>query len=289
MRARKVSPSAVVTVLTGPSSETVFDVLHPQVGAEPQGLLAHLVHQLGTGDARTEAGEVLDLGGGHQRAAERSALEDHGCQLGARGVDGRGVSGRAGSDDDDVVHGRLTIVRGGGHTGLSDVCRDAAGVDTITNTRVCPAVPRGAQRPYGRGIVVSATKPVSAELQFGATARAVSVPASSPASTNRTAGRLAISTGRAPSTCGGCRIAQPGQAGRQASPVAQRAEIGRRAEQTDDLRIGQRDRGGRGRGGDEPCGGDGAGHGGRRPQQGGGAQPDGGGDGGDADGCSCHA
>ena len=79
------------------------DVLHPQVGAEPQGLFAHLVHQLRPGDAVAEAGVVLHLGRGHQRATELRALEDQRRQLGARGIDGRGVAGRPGADDDHVV------------------------------------------------------------------------------------------------------------------------------------------------------------------------------------------
>ena len=63
------------------------DVLHAQVGAEPQRLLAHLVHQLGAGDAVAEAGVVLHLGGGHQRATELGALEHQRLELGPRGVD----------------------------------------------------------------------------------------------------------------------------------------------------------------------------------------------------------
>ena len=81
------------------------DVFHAQVGAEAQGLLTHLIHQFGAHDAVFEAGVVLDLGGGHQRAAELAALEDQGLELGARGVHGGGVTGRTGADDDDVMDG----------------------------------------------------------------------------------------------------------------------------------------------------------------------------------------
>ena len=76
-----------------------------QVGAEAQGLLTHLIHQFGAHDAVFEAGVVLDLGGGHQRAAELAALEDEGLELGTRGVHGGGVTGRTGADDDDVMDG----------------------------------------------------------------------------------------------------------------------------------------------------------------------------------------
>ena len=83
------------------------DAVHvdrPQVGTEAFGLLADLGHQLGTLDALREAGEVLHLGGGHQRAAVLVALEDQRVQLRAGQVDRGGVAGRSGADDDDVVH-----------------------------------------------------------------------------------------------------------------------------------------------------------------------------------------
>ena len=91
--------------LDGPVQGDRVDVLHPQVGAEAQRLLAHLVHQFGPGDAVAEAGVVLHLGGGHQRAAELGALEHQRLQLGAGRVDGRRVAGRTGADDDHVMNG----------------------------------------------------------------------------------------------------------------------------------------------------------------------------------------
>ena len=96
------------------------DVLHPQVGTEAQRLLAHLVHQLGSGDAVAEAGVVLDLGGRHQRTAELGALEHQRVELGAGGVHGRGVAGGAGTDDDHVMDGGW-----GGHASLS-ACGNSA-------------------------------------------------------------------------------------------------------------------------------------------------------------------
>ena len=80
------------------------DVVGDQLGAEPLGLRAHLVHQGRAHDAVAEAGEVLDLGGVHQRAAGGDrALEHQGCEVGAGGVHGGGVAGRAGADDDHVA------------------------------------------------------------------------------------------------------------------------------------------------------------------------------------------
>ena len=56
-------------------------------------------------DALGEAGEVLDLGGLHERAAGgHSSLEDQRTQIGPRRVDGGGVAGRAGPDDHDIAH-----------------------------------------------------------------------------------------------------------------------------------------------------------------------------------------
>src|SRR5580692_353229 len=78
-------------------------VVGHQLGAEPLGLLAHRVHQLGTHDGVREAGEVLHVGGLHERAARGDrTLEDQRLKLRARGVECRGVARRAGTYDDDV-------------------------------------------------------------------------------------------------------------------------------------------------------------------------------------------
>ena len=71
-----------------------------------------LVHEVGPHDAVAEAGEVLDLGGVHQRATGGDrTLEEQRLEVGARGVDGGRVAGRAGADDDDVAD----VVAGGAH------------------------------------------------------------------------------------------------------------------------------------------------------------------------------
>ena len=83
------------------------DVVGDQLGAEALGLGAHLVHQRRAHDAVAEAGEVLHLGGVHQRAAGGDgALEHQRCEVGARGVHGGGVARRAGADDDHVADRR---------------------------------------------------------------------------------------------------------------------------------------------------------------------------------------
>jgi hypothetical protein len=71
-------------------------VVGHQLGAEPLGLGAHLVHQRGTHDPVAEPREVLHLGGVHQRATGGDgALEHQGLQAGPRGVHRCGVAGRS--------------------------------------------------------------------------------------------------------------------------------------------------------------------------------------------------
>ena len=90
------------------------DVVGDQLGAEALGLGAHVVHELGTHDPVAEAGEVLDLGGVHQRAARGDrSLEHQRGEVGARGVDGGGVARRSGADDDHVADVALVVGHGG--------------------------------------------------------------------------------------------------------------------------------------------------------------------------------
>ena len=64
------------------------DVVGHQLGAEALGLAAHLVHQSRAHDAVAETGEVLDLGGVHQRATGGDrALEHERVQVGAGRVE----------------------------------------------------------------------------------------------------------------------------------------------------------------------------------------------------------
>ena len=59
---------AVLTTF-GVSQVHLDHVVGDQLGAEPLGLLAQTVHEVGAHDAVGEAGEVLHLCGVHQRAA----------------------------------------------------------------------------------------------------------------------------------------------------------------------------------------------------------------------------
>ena len=96
--------------------------LADDLGAAGLALCAHLVHKGGTLDLG-EAGEVLDLVGGGELAAGgdaegEEALVHDGLEVGARGVDGGGVAGGAGADDDELgVHGAGLLLEGGGCRG----------------------------------------------------------------------------------------------------------------------------------------------------------------------------
>ena len=66
------------------------------------------VHQLGAEDSIGEAGEVLDMGGGHQLTARDSAVlktrDHHRAEVGPCCVDRCGVAGGAGAHDDEVFN-----------------------------------------------------------------------------------------------------------------------------------------------------------------------------------------
>ncbi|KAI3485037.1 hypothetical protein L1887_51710 [Cichorium endivia] len=107
------------------------DGLGVDLGAEADGLCAELVHDLGTTDAIGEAGEVLDVGGGGELSARgeavgEHALEEHGLEVGTRQVDGGGVTGRAGADDDDLVD-LVAAGRRGGAVGTVGVLSHVVG------------------------------------------------------------------------------------------------------------------------------------------------------------------
>ena len=66
------------------------------------GLGLHLLHQPGALDDVAEAGIILDVGGGGELAAGLDALDDDRREAGAGGVDGGGIAGRAGAEDDQA-------------------------------------------------------------------------------------------------------------------------------------------------------------------------------------------
>src|SRR4051794_15197210 len=100
------------------------DIVGHQLGPESLGLGAHVVHELRTLDALGEAGEVLDVGGGHQRAAELRTLEHQRVEGRPGGEHGPGVPRGAGPDDDQVTH---PVVLGRRDRGVRDLTRRDGG------------------------------------------------------------------------------------------------------------------------------------------------------------------
>ena len=82
------------------------EVRHAIFGAETLRLLAHVLDQLRAQNSFGKAGEILDQRGQRKLAAGLVAFDDQRFQVGARGVEGGGVSGTAGADDDDVAEFR---------------------------------------------------------------------------------------------------------------------------------------------------------------------------------------
>ena len=71
-----------------------------EAGAEPLCLTAHIVHHLERFHAVGVTGEILHFGGDHQLSSHlRSFYEDRG-EVGTRGIDGRGIARRTGTDDE---------------------------------------------------------------------------------------------------------------------------------------------------------------------------------------------
>ena len=78
------------------------DEIGDDLGADMGRLLFHLLHQPRALDHVGKTRIVLDVGGDGELAAGLDALDQHGLEHRARGIDRRGVAGRAGTDDDDL-------------------------------------------------------------------------------------------------------------------------------------------------------------------------------------------
>ena len=92
------------------------DEIGDDLGADMGGLLLHLLHQPRALDDVGEARIVLHVGGDGELAAGLDALDQHRFQHRARGIDRGGVTGRAGTDDDDLGvdrgrHGQIPLLR----------------------------------------------------------------------------------------------------------------------------------------------------------------------------------
>jgi hypothetical protein len=74
-----------------------------QLCSEADGLLLHVLDEVGALDALGPAGEVFNQRGDGELAAGLVAFEDERLEIGARSVDGSGESGAPGTEDDSVV------------------------------------------------------------------------------------------------------------------------------------------------------------------------------------------
>jgi hypothetical protein len=79
------------------------EVSHPELGAEADCLLLHVLDELRALDTLGPAGEVFDQRGDGELAAGLVAFEDERLEVGACGVNGSGKSGAAGAEDDSVA------------------------------------------------------------------------------------------------------------------------------------------------------------------------------------------
>jgi hypothetical protein len=66
-------------------------------------VLLEALHQFGALHAHHVGRPVVDLGGRHQLAALRHAGDQHRLQVGTCRIDGGGVTGGAGTQDDQAV------------------------------------------------------------------------------------------------------------------------------------------------------------------------------------------
>ena len=104
-RARKVSPVADGDRLDVAVEVQGRDVLEQDFRAEAGSLLLEVVHQVRPHDAFGETRVVFDVGGVHQFTAGGDGSGDQQrLQVGAGGVHGGRVAGRARADDDDVTY-----------------------------------------------------------------------------------------------------------------------------------------------------------------------------------------
>ena len=88
----------------GPAREVDrADVIPDDLGADMLGLGLHFLHQPRALDDVAKAGIIFDVGRGGQLAARLDALDDDRRQAGAGGIDGGGIAGRAGTEDDQAA------------------------------------------------------------------------------------------------------------------------------------------------------------------------------------------
>ena len=93
-----------------------MDVIEHQLCLEALGMRLKALHQVGPLHALGVGRPVVDIRGGHQLAALGHAGHQQRLQIGARRIDGGGVTRRAGAEDEDfgvvVSHWETLGIRG---------------------------------------------------------------------------------------------------------------------------------------------------------------------------------
>ena len=79
------------------------DMVENHLRVEAFGMLLEARHQFRALHAHRIGRPVVHVGGGHQLAALGQAGDQHRIEVGARGIHGGGVSGRAGTEDDEAM------------------------------------------------------------------------------------------------------------------------------------------------------------------------------------------
>jgi hypothetical protein len=77
------------------------DVVEHDPGVEALGMLEKALHQVGAHHAVDVTRPVVDVGRRHQLPALGDTGHEHRLQVGARGIDGRGIAGGARTEDQD--------------------------------------------------------------------------------------------------------------------------------------------------------------------------------------------
>ena len=94
-----------------------MDVVEHQFGLEALGVLLETRHQVRALHAVGIGRPVIDFGGGHQLPALGHAGHQHGLEVGAGGINGRGVAGGAGTEDEQAA-----VAGGLGHGRSLELC-----------------------------------------------------------------------------------------------------------------------------------------------------------------------
>ena len=99
-RLAEIDVAAVALAAERPGAEVdLGDNVEQHPGTDILGLLLHLLHEPRALDHIAEAGIVFHVGGDHQLPARLQALYHDRVQRRPRGVDGGGIAGRTGADD----------------------------------------------------------------------------------------------------------------------------------------------------------------------------------------------